>query len=156
MTGHITSVLLIAVAAALISVISPEGEMKKYVKLVSSLAVLAAIIVPMVMSISKLPGMIGESVIQSSAAPPAAGFDLIGESAKKIERSISEQVKNEFGISGDVGASVVLDKSDETEIKILRVILTVPCGTDTAAVREYVLNIMKNTSDVEVREERTW
>ena len=152
MVSHVTAVLLITVAAAIVSLISPEGEMKKYVKFVASIAVLASIAVPIVASITKLPDAISE-IKADGVGNIQAEFDLISASSEKIEQSIVQMISNEFIIDSEkVSAHLTLDSSDTAAIKILRVSVFVPPGTDTESVRSYVIKLMKNTCDVDVTE----
>ena len=152
MTAHIVSILLVVISSAIVSFISPDGEMKKYVKLVSTLAVLAAIVVPVVQSLVKLPEKI-EFEVAPSGEEYSAKFDIIKASKEKIEQSVKAEVCNEFSLAdSDVSVIVTLDDSDTAAIKIEHIRVTVPRSAGGARVEKFVLSLMKNTTKVTVEE----
>ncbi|MBR6051967.1 MAG: stage III sporulation protein AF [Clostridia bacterium] len=147
------ALVMISVTAAIVSLMSPDGELKKYINLVSVLVVLAALAVPVAAALGNVPDMVTriEEIDFDSAA--TGNFDAVTLSKAEIEKRTAEQIESRFSLArGSVGVDVTLDDSDRTAIDITRISVGVPRGTDREKVRKYVEELYKNTAQVTVYE----
>ena len=147
------ALVLISVSAAIVSLMSPEGELKKYINLVSALVVLAALAVPVAAALGNVPDMVTrlEEIDFDSAA--TGDFDAVALSKTEIEKRTAEQIEARFSLPrGSVGVDVTLDASDRSAIDITRVTVGVPRGTDAEKVKKYVAELYKNTAAVTIYE----
>ena len=152
--SQLGAILLISVSAAIVSFMSPDGEMKKYVDLIARLGVLAAIAVPIIAGITNIPYRISEYEEIQQTEYQSGEYDVISLAKANIESSVAERVEAEFGLKkGSVGVFVELDASDISSIDILSINVTVPRGTDKTSVKNYVLKLFENTSSVSVKED---
>ena len=154
MTGSFTvGIFLVSVCAAIVSFLSPDGEMKKYVRLVASLAVLASIAVPLIFTAAKLPAELSPDDFTAMKFDGGGSFDIISLSAAEIEKSVKSMVASEFSLDEEtVSVDVRLSAADTSAVEISGVEVTVPPGVDKAAVMEYVNGLFKNTTSVYVKE----
>lgn len=147
------ALVMISVSAAIVSMMSPDGELKKYINFVSVLVVLAALAVPVASALGNVPDMVTrlEEIEFDSAA--TGDFDAVALSKAEIEKRTAEQIEAHFSLPrGSVIAKVSLDDSDRTAIDITRISVGVPRGTDTEKVRKYVYELYKNTVEADVYE----
>ena len=148
--SEIGSVLLISVCSAVVSMIAPRGEIKKYIKLICSLAVVASLALPVISAVL--------TVRDVEYLPPDASGDVAGDvsaileyAKQNIEKNTASKIEAEFGISG-VGVFAVLDPSDLSSIDITELYITVPRGTNIRAVENYILQMRLCTGTVTVKE----
>ena len=141
----------VTVSAAVVTLMSPEGEMKKYIKLISALVVLAAVAVPVASTLADLPETIANIEETNFGGEIDANFDVVALSKAQIEKSVAEQVAAEFGIDASaIEVDAELDASDTAAIVITKVSVGVPRGADAAKVKAFVGGLFKNTTNVEV------
>lgn len=149
----IIGIFLVTVCSAMITLMSPDGEMKKYVRLVASLSVLASIAIPLVFAASKLRYDISIENPSEIDSVSESGFDIISLSAKEIEKSVGDHVATGFSLQrDDVFVTAELDGSDMTAVEIKRVEISVPHGADIRAVKEYVSGLFNGKISVDVKE----
>lgn len=145
------ALLAVSVSAAVVTLISPDGEMKKYIRFISALVVLAAIAVPVTSTLADLPQMIESIEEMDFGGNVDAQFDAVALSRAQIEKSVAEQVAAHLGLdTAEIEISAELDASDTSAIVITKVSVGVPRGTDVEKVRSFVGELFKNTTDVEV------
>ena len=153
LSSGVVALVAISVSAAVVSLMSPDGEIKKYINLVSVLAVVASLAVPVASALGNVPDIVArfEEIDFDNGA--AGGFDAVELSRAQIEKSTAEQIETNFGFErGSVDVDVVLDKSDVSSIGIISVTAGVPRGADTEKVRAFLREIYKNTAEVAIYE----
>lgn len=147
------ALVAISVSAAVVTLLSPDGEMKKYIKLLSTLAVLAAIAVPVASTLAGLPDAIANIEEMDFGGETGSDFDAVALSKAQIEKSVAEQIEARFSLdTGSVKVAAMLDASDTSAIVIEKVSIGVPRGTDTAKVKTFADELFKNTTEVTVYE----
>lgn len=143
------ALVMISVSAAVVSLMSPEGEIKKYINLVSVLVVLAAIEVPVASALGNVPNMVTQFDEINFDGAKAGKFDAVALSKAEIEKRTAEQVEAHFSLPrGSVKVEATLDDGDMTAIEIKRISVGAPRGTDGEKVKKYVIELYKNTVDV--------
>ena len=145
------ALLAVSFSAAVVTLMSPEGEMKKYIKFISALVVLAAIAVPVASTLADLPRMI-ESIEETDFGGNVdAQFDAVALSKAQIEKSVAEQVAAKFGLdAAEIEVSAELDAADTSAIVITKISVGVPRGADGEKIKAFVDALFKNTTNVEV------
>jgi len=150
---HIIAILLIAVSASIVTLVSPNGEMKKYVDLIARLCVLAALAVPIVAGVTNIPHKIAEFEQVRIEENESVESEIVSLTKANIESGIAENVEAEFGLQkGSVAVSVTLDTSDYSAIDIVNIEIILPSGSDKTSVRDYVNKLFKKTTAVSVKE----
>lgn len=146
------SAIMISAMSALFTIISPDGEMKKYISLISSLCVIAVIAVPTLSLISSFGDV--DSALNTDIIEVEPGHDVMIYEAKEIiEKRMDLDIESRFNIkSGVVKTSITLDMSDTSSIDITEIYITVPRGTDVSALEKYVSDMFLNTASVIITE----
>ena len=151
--GWIGALILVSVSAAVVSFVSPDGEMKKYVELIARLCVLAAIVIPAVAAIKNIPVQIPEYEELAFDQYATGERDVISLTKANIESSVASRVEERFGLQkGSVTVEATLDASDTSAVDIIGIAVSVPPGTDADAVKSFVLKLFENTTDVVIKE----
>lgn len=151
----IGTVLFVSVSAAIVSMISPNGEMKKYINLIATLAVLASIAVPIAATVKNIPRTFSEIAETDIVGVESPDFDIVSLSKKEIEDHVSSEVELKFKYpDGSVKTSVSLDAADTSKIEITLVSVGIPSSADIPIVREYVTSLFKGLVPVSVYEVR--
>lgn len=149
----IGALVVISVSAAVVSMMSPDGEIKKYINLVSVLAVLAALAVPVASALGSVPDMVAKLEEINFDGASDVGFDAVELSREQIEKSTAEQIEARFGLDrGSVSVTVTLDAGDRSAIDITGISVGVPRGASAEKVRAFVTELYKNTAAVDVYE----
>lgn len=147
------ALVMISVSAAIVSLMSPDGELKKYINFVSALVVLAALAVPVASSLGNVPEMVTRLEEIDFDGAEKGDFDAVALSKAEIEKRTAEQIEARFSLPrGSVGVDVTLDDGDRTAIDITRISVGVPRGTDAEKVKKYAEELYKNTAQVAVYE----
>ena len=151
-------ITVIAVSGMLYQVI-PEGSQKKYIQFAISLAVLTALIGPMISVVSSLPDTLRDVSLRTEDVETVVGEDLsdqlIEESTANIERSVVSLLSGRFDIAAeDLAVLAEVDASDPENIVIRRITVDV-CGASAAQKREmetYLRSLFLEQSEIVIRE----
>lgn len=152
LSSGVGALVVISVSAAVVSLMSPDGELKKYINLVSVLAVLASLAVPVAAALGNVPEIVA-GFEEADFDGAAGGFDAVAAAKAQIEKSTAEQVEAEFSLEhGSVSVDILLDARDLSSIDIKKITVTVPRGTDGERIERFVCGLYLNTAVVEVRD----
>lgn len=147
------AIVVISVSAAVVSMMSPDGELKKYINFVSVLAVLAALAIPVAAALGNVPDIVSELEEIDFGGAEGGDFDAVELSRCQIEKSTAEQIEARFSLkSGSVKVDVTLDSGDVSAIDITNISVGVPRGVGKEKVRAFVTELYKNTAAVDVYE----
>jgi len=152
LSSLISSVFLISVSAALITQLSPEGELRKYIRLIAALSVIASIAFPVISVIRSLPDQIDGI---SSEVVEIAEFDnteIISAAARNIERELCADIEAGFGFEkGSVAAEILVDAGDPSNIIITDINIILPRGF-SGDVRGYVYRMFRGGPRIRITE----
>lgn len=152
LSSLISSVFLISVSAALVTQMSPEGELRKYIRFIAGLSVIASIAFPIISVVKSLPDRINSI---SSDVVEMAEFDnmeIINAAVDNIERELCSDIEAEFGFEqGSVAAEVLVDASDLSNILITDINIILPRGFN-GNVRGYVYRMFRGEPIIRITE----
>ena len=152
LSALISSVFLISVSAAIITQMSPEGELRKYIRFIAGLSVIASIAFPIISVVRSLPDKI-ESI--SSEVVEMAEFDnmeIVSAAVDNIERELCADIEAEFGFEkGSVIAEVLVDTGDLSNILITDINIILPRGF-SGNVRGYVYRMFRGEPRIRITE----
>lgn len=156
LSGFVFSLLTVCVISGIATGLSPEGTMKRYIKYIVSLCVLAAIITPVISIFSSLP-MQGEELSELFGDHGEATGDseekLIETQKKAVEQAITDVVSNKFGIDkGKLTVGIKIDATNKSAIEIreINIVCRVVCRKEE--IRNYIEEMFYGTARVTVTE----
>ena len=156
LSGFVLSVMTVCVIAGVATGLSPEGAMKRYIKYIVSLCVLAAIMTPVICVFSSLPSY-GEAIPELFGGGEAARDDaeekLIETQKKAVEQSIKNVISERFGIdSGSITVEITIDATNKSAIEIRGINITVGAKCRAEEIRAYIDEMFYGTARVIVTE----
>ena len=152
----VLSVLTVCVISGVAVGLAPEGSIKKYIKFIVSLCVLAAILTPLIGVISSIPS-VGEesSEIFGKKGEESGEYGEKQIEAQKaaIEAAICDIVSSKFGIDkGAVSVSITIDAQNISAIEIREIKINVKSKCNTAEIENYIGEMFYGTARVTVTE----
>lgn len=149
------AVLSVCIAAGAVVRISPEGSIKKYLKHLVSLCVLAAILAPFVTGMNALVSFDGGVFPDFEEELSGGGGEKYVIEAKKaeIEEAICSLISSKWGIDkGKIAVRLTLDKSNVSAIEIRKIDVKISGKTNAEEIREYIDEMFYGTAGVTVSE----
>lgn len=133
------SVLIVGICAAsvfcaLVSALSPEGGLGRYVVLACSLFTVLAVIVGFMPIGALLEEAVPDGFEAQETAEGSAARWLVEQTALEIGKSVHEYVKEKYGYHGTV--SVTVDDADLNAVTVKRVIVDLTGERVTGGVYE--------------------
>ena len=145
----------VCVGAGVITQIAPEGALKKYLKYIVSLCVLAAMLSPLI----KAFGVIAREDLSvtfdaEDTNGQKAAEDIVIENGKsRIEDAIRSEISKKWEISyDDVSVEITLDVSNKQAIEIKNIKINVAGVTNTNEIKDYISKLFYGTANVSVSE----
>lgn len=153
--SYFGEIIVITAVSGLLFTAAPEGNMKKYIKFVISVALVAALTVPLLSIAASLPKVLlsGSVPAEVGAAEGRAENILVDASKKELEDAIVSYVAEKYGLlRGQMRCDLVLDTSDISAIRIVKIRLIVPRGCDKEEIRRGLSEMFLYQSEIEIGE----
>ncbi|MBE6546753.1 MAG: hypothetical protein E7668_04870 [Ruminococcaceae bacterium] len=130
MRGYVTALLAVALLGAVIGMVSPEGDLKKYVRLLCGLCLLATLASPVMGVIEALSdgellgGALGDGGEQSEDYEAVFEAALRSGSATVAADALTAELAKRFDLpDGSVSAAVILEQGEACRVRSVRVTL---------------------------------
>ncbi|MGM9664654.1 MAG: stage III sporulation protein AF [Eubacteriales bacterium] len=137
--SYVYMLVCILAASGLAINLSPEGEMKKYIRYICLLCTAAAICIPGVKIIGGLSGYVAD--IKSGAVYETGGQAdaekiLIEQTRQNIASSVRNYLCEKYGYEKDsVCVEVLLDESDISAVEIKKLTVTLPSDAKAEKIK---------------------
>lgn len=156
LSGFVLSLLSVCVISGIATGLSPDGTMKRYIKYVVSLCVLAAIITPVISvftSINIYEDELTELFGEHAETTDNAEKRLIETQKKAIEEAIADIISNKFGIGKDkVTVETEIDATVKSAIEVRKIMITVRERCRAEEIRNYIEEMFYGTARVTITE----
>lgn len=107
---YVCSLMLVALVSGTVSVLSPEGGVKKYVKFAASLIAAIMLLIPFRGLLTALPELLSAAVPGTAASTGSdAGELYVGRMSEAAARELEERLSDELGVEGRVKLTFELD-----------------------------------------------
>lgn len=149
---RIFDAVMISATVAVVTLISPSGEMKKYIDLIAALCVIAAIAVPIISAVPSLS--LDHDIAWGEDIEIENGHSgVVYEATEIIEKRTAADIAAKFNIDiGDIDVCIVLDTTELSSIDITDVYITLPRGHNIADLKKYTEELFLNTAAVHITE----
>lgn len=152
----VLSVLTVCVISGVAVGLAPEGSIKKYIKLIVSLCVLAAILTPLIGIVSSIPSVGDEiSEIFGKKEEEDGAYDEKQIEAQKaaVEAAVCDVVASKFGIDKKaISVSLTIDAQNISAIEIREIKINIKGKCNTAEIANYIGEMFYGTAKVTVTE----
>ncbi len=146
MRAYVTTLAALALLGAVMGMLSPEGDIKKYVRLVSALCLLVALASPVISFVTALAEGDWLNGEELGFSEQTADYENVFEealrngSASVASDALTAELIQRFDLpDGSLSARVVLADGDECSLSLVRVTLRAEAiFADPAAIIEYV------------------
>ncbi len=150
------SVLTVCVISGIVTGISPEGAMKKYINYIVSLCVLAAIITPVISIFSSVPQYseeIEHIFEKQKETDSDAQAKLIEAQKAAVETAIRDTIVKKFGMEEDcVFVRITIDATNRSAIEIRCIDISVKGKCPSGEIKKYIEEMFYGTAKVTVSE----
>ena len=152
LSALISSVFLISVSAAIITQMSPDGELRKYIRFIAGLSVIASIAFPIISVVRSLPDKMENISSEANEMPEFDNMEIVSAAVRNIELELCADIEAEFGLEKEsVTAEVLIDASDLSNILITDINIILPRGVG-GNVRGYVYRMFRGEPRIRITE----
>lgn len=149
------AVLSVCIAAGAVIRISPDGSIKKYLKYLVSLCVLAAVLSPLIDGVGTMLSFDGNISVGEgdSMGAPHGGEYIIDAEKAEIEEAICSLIASKWRLEKEkICVSLTLDKSNISAIEIRKIDIKIKGVAKTEEIRRYIDEMFYGTAGVTVSE----
>lgn len=143
----------ICVGAGVVTRLAPDGTIKKYLKYIVSLCVLAAMLSPLINAfgiIAKVDTSIIFDDVQYESKQSAEEI-LVENEKKRIENAIEDDIERRWNMeNGSVSANVSINTQNLQAIEINEIKITLADMAKCDEIREYIDGLFYGTAKVTV------
>lgn len=152
--GYVYMLVCVLVASGLSVNLSPEGEIKKYIRYICLMCTAAAICIPTVRVIGgifeNIDDIDGMEFCVSSENVNAEAM-LIEQTRKNISASICDYICEKYALQKDeVSVDVLLDIEDTADVEIKKLILTLPERAPAKAIKAELDEMLLYKTEIEI------
>lgn len=152
--NYVYMLVCVLAASGLAINLSPEGEMKKYIRYICLLCTAAAICIPTVQVIGGISGYIsdiGDDAAYETGENHDAEGILIERTRKNIAASVRNYVCEKYGIEREsVSVGVTLDGSDTSSVEIKKLTLTLPKSAPAEKIKAELDEMFLHKTEIEI------
>lgn len=146
---------VVAISGGLAMLISPEGKIKRYVKLIISLCMVSALLAPLMSLSSELEGYIDniklESADKAQSDYAAAEAMVTATARENIETELKELIHAEFGFKEDeVYIVVTIDSEDISALKITDITVFLSDTQKSEEIERRLSELFLNTANIHI------
>lgn len=152
-----TLFLSVLVVSGIVISLSPEGNLKRYIRYICMLCLTASLCVPILSTLSSIPGRItdmSEKYGEVSGEESRIGAEelMIAETKKQIEESLLAYVCDKYGLSREKTAVEIFLQTDDIEsIEITEVTVTLADASRAEAIRADLYEMFLRKTLITVR-----
>ena len=150
MSGYITAIAAISVVSTVMDMVMSNGNIKKYVRYILSLALVLAIVSPIMPFIKKIPdavGGIGDFFDGYTEVEPEIFNEMAEHSSSALENALESAVGEKYGIS--VELEIFLERTEKNSAKINSAELTM--SRSDLIYFDAVIDYIEKTLNCEVK-----
>lgn len=152
--SYVYMLVCVLAASGLAINLSPEGEMKKYIRYICLLCTAAAICIPTVQVIGGISGYIadiGDGTAYETGEDPDAEGILIEQTRKNIAASLRNYISEKYGIAKEsISVDVTLDGSDTSSVEIKKLTLTLPKNAPAEKIKAELDEMFLHKTEIEI------
>ncbi len=151
----VKSFCIIAISGGLAMAVSPEGNIKKYIKYIVSLCIVCALLSPFLSFAEKAPKFLEDFDMEAEEVganvSEDAQMNVALEAKKNIEEEVSTLISANFGYKKeDIYIVVAIDGKDTSAVKITDVTVFLADISRKEEVREYISELFLNTANIHI------
>lgn len=154
--AYAIALVTVCVCAGLVTQLAPEGELKKYLRYIVSLCVLAALISPVISVFVSLPELAEKiETTSDSGFTESESYEeqLISVRKKAVEDSIKSLIAAKFSLPEEkISLSIEIDAKNVSAIEIKAINIVLYCQADKNGITAYVSEMFYGTAKVTVTE----
>lgn len=146
---------VIAVSGGLLLIMSPEGNLKKYVKFVLSLCMVCALLSAFFTFAEKAEGIVSEIEVeaQDSAVKTegALRLGIVKQAKKNMEKELEELLSTHLDVpSDDIYVIAELDTTDLSAVEVTKISVFLADISHGSAAREYLGKTFMNAVAIDI------
>ncbi len=151
----IRSFCIVAIAGGIVMLISPEGNVKKYIKFIVSLCVVASLISPVFSISERLPEYLenieSETIKESQDLSKEVYADVALTAKKNIEEEVEELIVLNFNFTKeDVYVVATIDSTDITAVKITDITIFLSDTSCKDDIKDYLSELFLQTVNINI------
>ncbi len=148
----IFALVVLAVTSSALLLITPDGELKRYVKYIISLVFAVALLTPLASLLMRLPdyvtGIEFDPPQSSTDILPDANALVVSYTASKLSAEIESALHRELGVECDVMVEFNASDLENVTVESVNVLLLDATAGDTVA--RYVRSMLGGFVDVQI------
>ncbi len=146
---------VVAISGGLAMLISPEGRIKRYVKLIISLCMVSALLSPIMSLSSELDGYIDKIKLgyddKAQSDYAAAEATVAATARENIEIELASLICAEFGFDeGEVNIIVTIDSADISAVKITDITVFLSDTQKGEEIERRLSELFLNTANIHI------
>lgn len=135
--------------------ISPEGEMKKYIRYICLLCTAAAVCIPAIKAIGGISEDISDfpqfTTDENAAESDKINDVFIASAKSNTEAALCAYICEKYGYeSGSVTVKAILDTSDISKIEIKKLQIVLPSGKNAAKIKAELYEMFLYKTEIEL------
>lgn len=154
--SYALAIVTVCVSAGLVTQIAPEGQLKKYIKYIISLCVLAALIAPVISVFGGLPeyaDKFGEILEQQTEDDSGAKKQLIETQKNAVQEAIRSLISTKYSIKKEnIEVKIKINSDNSEAVEIKEIFITVKEYADIQAIKNYINEMFYGTAKITVME----
>ncbi len=153
--GYLGEILLMTVVSGVLLLLAPDGNVKKHIRFLVSVCLVAAVSVPLLAAVRELPALIeaeeASLTVEEEAVKERQSTRVVEASKGQIEQAIASYLCARYGRTPDgVSVSVTLDASDLSAVEITSIRVALADGRDGEAIAADLRKLFLERSEIEV------